>query len=82
MSDPKYKDVGESIIRLAEECAEVIQMVCKIERFGLLNYHPDDPKQTPNLKLLLAEIADVKEVLAEVEKDYQYEFELEEVSDV
>lgn len=78
MSDPKYKDVGDSMIRLAEECAEIIQAVCKIERFGLLNYHPDDSKQIPNLKLLLAEIADAKEIMAEVEKEYSAEFEMEE----
>jgi NTP pyrophosphatase (non-canonical NTP hydrolase) len=38
------KDVKEVMDILQEECAEVIQAVSKISRFGLDNYKPGKPK--------------------------------------
>ena len=35
MSDPRYVNIGTPFVRLAEECAEVIQCCMMIERFGL-----------------------------------------------
>ena len=32
---------GTPPIKLIEECSEVIQALCKAERFGLDNYHPE-----------------------------------------
>ncbi len=69
--DPKYQDIGRPLIRLIEECAEVIHIVCKIERFGLLNYHPSDPLQIKNRELLMEEIDDIKRVIDEVENTYR-----------
>lgn len=31
----------EALEILQEECAEVIQVICKIERFGIDNYYPN-----------------------------------------
>ncbi len=39
--DPQTKEVMDI---LQEECAEVIQAVSKISRFGLDNYKPGKPK--------------------------------------
>lgn len=44
---------------LQEECAEVIQVISKIRRFGIQSFHPDDPKQTRNRELLAQEIGDI-----------------------
>jgi len=67
--DPKYKDAGDSLTRLAEECAEVIQACMKIKRFGVENYHPDDPNKLPNRYRLEAEMQDVLLVWNQVKSD-------------
>ena len=36
----------ERLAMLAEECAEVIQIVSKIQRHGYDSWHPDDPLKT------------------------------------
>ena len=59
MSDPKYKNIGSASIKLIEECGELIQAVCKGERFGWDNYHPDRPNKT-NAQELWEEMEDVK----------------------
>jgi len=43
-----------------EECSELIQIICKAQRFGWHNWHPDDPEKKTNLALTLDEIADVR----------------------
>lgn len=48
----------ECLIVLGEECAEVIQAVSKIQRFGFTGFHPIDPT-TSNFDLLQKEIGDV-----------------------
>jgi hypothetical protein len=40
MSDPLYAKIGDPLICLAEECAEVIQAVMKIQRFGIDSVNP------------------------------------------
>src|SRR3990172_3571552 len=55
---PKYNcGMGNPFDMLAEECAEVIQIAMKINRFGINSYNPDDP--IPNWKLLTQELGDV-----------------------
>jgi hypothetical protein len=66
--DEKYKNTGHIYDRATEECAEVIQAISKIKRFGKFNYHPDDPKKKPNWKLLLSEIDDCEYRLVELRK--------------
>jgi uracil-DNA glycosylase len=61
MSDPKYKHIGHPLTRVMEECSEVIKAACKIERFGLYSYHPDDLNKNTNFNKLKAEMADVVE---------------------
>ena len=50
----------ERLALLAEECAEVIQMVEKIIRHGYQSYNPHDPEQRTNRELLERELGDVK----------------------
>ena len=49
----------ETIIILAEECSEVIQLCMKIRRFGFNDKNPNDPKAVENWKNLEQEIGDV-----------------------
>jgi NTP pyrophosphatase (non-canonical NTP hydrolase) len=44
---------------LQEECAEVIQIISKIRRFGLNDFHPEDPNQVSNKAKLTQEIGDI-----------------------
>ena len=48
---------------LQEECAEIIQAISKMRRFGENGYHPLDETKTPNHKLLAREIGDFMETL-------------------
>ena len=48
----------ECLITLGEECAEVIQAISKILRFGFTSWHPNDPT-TNNLEHLQIEIGDL-----------------------
>jgi hypothetical protein len=52
--------------KLQEECAEVIQIASKINRFGLLSFNPDDPKKTTNSQLLAKEIIDLQTIISMV----------------
>lgn len=60
MSDPKYKHIGRPSIRVIEECSELIKAVCKAERFGYLNNHPDTPNIN-NIDEIRSEMHDVVE---------------------
>jgi len=76
MSDPKYKHVGSPVTKLIEECSELIQSLCKADRFGWFNYHPDRPHSN-NLKEVRREMDDVVEACAELERklmDIQREY--------
>lgn len=44
---------------LQEECAETIQAISKIKRFGVDSFHPEDPFRLPNIQHLVAELGDV-----------------------
>lgn len=50
--------IQEALDLLQEECAEIIQIISKIRRFGVDSYHPDDPTKRTNLSLLEDEIGD------------------------
>lgn len=52
----------ERLAMLAEECAEVIQVIGKIQRHGYYSYHPDNPNLS-NLQLLQKELHDLSAVL-------------------
>lgn len=57
MSDPRYKDVGPIEARLAEELAEVIQVICKAQRWTWDGVNPDDGKD--KRARLMEEMGDV-----------------------
>jgi NTP pyrophosphatase (non-canonical NTP hydrolase) len=48
---------------LQEECAEVIQIVSKIQRFGLYSSNPFDLDAKTNLDLLHVEVGDVQALI-------------------
>lgn len=60
MSNPKYKNVGSPVTRVIEECGELIQALCKVDRFGWFNHHPDRPSSN-NMDEVKAEMDDVME---------------------
>jgi len=64
MSNKEYKSIGDPMDCLAEECAEVIQAIMKIKRFGLGNHHPS--RKQSNIEDLLEEIQDCEDRLTEV----------------
>lgn len=49
----------EALDLVQEECAEIIQIISKIRRFGLDSYHPSDPEQRTNSDLFHDEIGDL-----------------------
>lgn len=60
------KDLDGKLSRLQEECAEVIQAVCKIQRFGIDNFHPETGVK--NSDQLALEIADLCHAIEELSK--------------
>ncbi len=50
---------AERLALLSEECAEVIQIICKINRHGYESYHPNKP-ETSNRSLLEKEIGHIQ----------------------
>lgn len=53
----------ERLAILAEECAEVQQVIMKILRHGYANYNPDDPDNTENRQLLNKELGDLQNII-------------------
>ncbi len=60
MTVEKYRPtkLDDALSRIAEECSEVIKIVCKDQRFGLNDTHLI--KQKRNVELLREELADVE----------------------
>jgi len=54
----RAQQIDEALNLLQEECAEIIQIISKIRRFGFDSYHPDDETKRSNLSLLHDEIGD------------------------
>jgi len=70
--DPKYKDIGDIETRVIEECSEVIQALCKVQRFGWDNFNPLTNQS--NLGKVWDEIQDLENVLSEL-KDKIWELD-------
>lgn len=64
----KYLKYGTPLIKLVEEASEVIQILCKIERFGLDNHHPVLTPDKTNRLLLEQELNDLEFAINEVRK--------------
>ena len=58
----------ERIEKLAEECAEVVQICMKILRHGYESCNPFDPKRTSNRDLLNGELTDVSATLLDMRR--------------
>ena len=67
MADPKYKKIGSPVTKLIEECSELIQALCKVDRFGWFNHHPERPHMN-NMEEVKREMNDVVEACSELEK--------------
>lgn len=61
MTNEKYRPtkLEDALSRVAEECAEVIYLVCKAQRFGLGDHHPETKEK--NIDGILRELNDVQE---------------------
>lgn len=68
---------AERLAMLAEECGEVIQIVCKILRHGMHYTHPVSGKT--NARLLSEELCDVQTVAAQLRSDGVPEFSLDDM---
>lgn len=68
---------AERLAMLAEECAEVIQIVGKILRHGYESFHPNNPSVT-NRELLDDELGDVRAIAKRMiaEGDIEGDFDL------
>lgn len=55
----QFEAFGSPQDGVIEECAEVIKAICKAERFGYRNYHPDTPKVC-NADEILNELDDLQ----------------------
>lgn len=50
--------IDEALNLMQEECAEIIQIISKIRRFGFSSHHPDDSERRTNLLLFNDEVGD------------------------
>ena len=58
MIDATDTQVIEALDLLQEECAEIVQIISKIRRFGWKSYHPEDPDKITNHQLFNDEVGD------------------------
>lgn len=59
MSHPDYINIGTPETKMIEECSEVIQSLCKVQRFGWFSTHPKTPDIT-NMDEVESELKDIE----------------------
>jgi len=69
MSDPRYEHIGKRLTHTVEECAELIHILCKVDRFGWFSHNPYDPNKVKNITLVRKEMKDLRKRLVELEKE-------------
>lgn len=57
------------LVHVAEECAEVIQEICKVQRFGPNSFHPRDATQERNRDRLRRECDQLLEAIERLEAE-------------
>ena len=67
MGHQLYRHIGNPSMRVVEEYSEVIKAICKAERFGYFNHHPDNPSRN-NHDDILSEMNDVIEAFDNFKK--------------
>lgn len=63
MNGNNQRHTGLVLQCLQEECAEVIQIASKINRFGPFSKNPEDSNSLSNIELLHQELGDVYAIL-------------------
>ncbi len=64
--------MDKTLVKLQEECAEVIHIISKIHRFGKDNYSPLDQKRTRNIALLELELGDLLDIIKLITNNKRY----------
>ena len=57
------------LIHVEEKCAEVLQEVCKMRRFGPENWHPRELEKGTNRERLLREMGQLRDAIDRLEKE-------------
>ena len=57
----------DPVIKVIEECSELIQILCKVRRFGWFNWHPDNTSDYLNFDQVKREMHDVVEACEQLE---------------
>ena len=72
MAHPKFKDSGESLGQLIEECGEVLSAAGKAVRFGIdsCNPLPTATNRETNREWLLRELTDLEYAIRRVRETY------------
>ena len=68
----KHRDVNVLLDCLAEEAAELIQVIMKIKRFGLDSYNPFDHDKKTNFNLFHQELGDLLAVIEMLEDETDF----------
>jgi len=63
------KFIDNLVTETIEESSEIIQVLCKLQKFGFYDFHPDDKDKTPNYISVLNKISDLQKKLKTLESN-------------